>query len=342
MAIYIPVLKTKATSFRAVRALKDKTKNSIIPLLEIVPDTEIDITKNLILHWQIGTPIYLDFIFLDGAESIAETIQSVIYDCIDNGFNVIPVWGPERTTEYLDGIKSLDNSKVKKIAYRFPESIFSPKNVHSIIDKAFAELNGRFQESHVFLDLEDMSTGQSKYYAAIELLRSLFSPSHSIFGCIAGAFPDAGQLLEYKNSTADIPRYDFELWKQLMESGDSFASNLSYGDYTIRDIELPFSGFTTSIIPTLRYTKEASFYVNRGVSHKKHDRGMHQFNDACHELMQEPFFRGAAFSDGDRLISEKGTELDSSPGNQATWAQIGVNQHIEFVVQQISQISASK
>jgi len=340
MAIYIPVLKTKTTSFKALQALKPSSKEQIIPVLEIVPDTEIDLAKNLSKYWVQGSPIYLDFLFLDGDENLVNIITRTIQSCLSVGIDVIPVWGPERTPDYLAAIKQLSHDGIKKIAFRFPESIFSPKIESKIIKRAFAELDNVFSEKHVFLDLEDISSGQAQYYAAIALLSQLYSPSFSVFGCIAGAFPNSTQLLEYKGRSEEIPRYDFELWKQLKASGESFASNLCYGDYTIRDIELPFSGHSTSIIPTLRYTKESTFYIQRGISHKKHMRGMYQFNDLCRELIQKSFYRGPNFSDGDRIIHEKGTQLNSAPGNPATWAQIGVNQHIEFVVQQISQVCA--
>jgi hypothetical protein len=340
--IYIPVLKSKATTFRALRALKSDTKVHVRPLLEIVPDTEDDLLKNIRNNWDKSLPLYLDFMFLDGNGSETKAmITSVVAACVRDGFNVIPVWGPDRSPDYSAAIHELVDSGASDLAIRFPENVFDPQRADEIAKRSLAEFSLPISRLHIFLDLEDMSSGQSKFYAANTLLRLIYRKGCSTFCCIGGAFPSSDDLQEYKNTVSYLPRYDFELWKQLRLADGTFSPGLSYGDYTIRDIELPFAGFASSIIPTLRYTTEDSFYIHRGVSHKKHPHGMHQFNDECKELMEQSFYRGPKFSDGDRLISEKGTTLDSSPGNQATWAQIGVNQHIEYVVQQIASLAGA-
>lgn len=338
MIKYVPVLKTKTTSFRALQSLKPETKASIAPLFEIIPDTEENFAEKLTSNWMLSQPIFVDLIFIDGDEKIDKILRDTIMSTSKAGFDIIPVWGPERTLEYLKGIQQISREGISKIALRFPVSIFTSDNVDEIITKTITEANRLFSNIYIFLDMEDISDGKIQYYDAIAYLKKLNAIPHVLLGIIAGSFPDAIKLAEYKNSEGEIQRYDFDLWKRLKNSKEEFADNLVYGDYTIRDTELPFEGRIKDIIPTLRYTKESTFYIHRGISHRQHESGMRQFNALCKDLVDQPFYRKANFSEGDKAIYLKGTQQDSSPGNLATWVQIGINQHIEFVVYQISNI----
>jgi hypothetical protein len=337
MINYVPVLKSKATTFRALKTLKPDSLSSICPIIEVVPETEFDLVRNLSTFWPKDHPLYIDFLFLDGEnKEISSKITGIVKMFIDEGFHVIPVWGPDRSEEYVVTIRSLLDQGITELAVRIPDSVIDPTRASEIIEKTFNAMPLPIESIHAFLDLEDMSGGQEKFYLANAILDLMYRPGIKVCGCLAGAFPDASALQEYKNSKSFSPRYDYKLWQTLTAMDKPYAAHLIYGDYTIRDIDLPFGGFASNIIPTLRYTIDDQFYIHRGISHKKHPDGMNQFNTLCHDLIGETFFRGNTFSDGDRVIFEKGSGQDSSPGNQATWAQIGVNQHIEFVVNQIS------
>jgi len=331
MNYYVPVLKTKSTSFKALKYLKPGSKNVIIPLFEVVPDTELDIEKNLNTFWK-GLRCYLDFVFLDG-DGVGDIINHVTTTCREAGHDIILVTGPDRTKEYQETVKSL--SEEKDIAIRFPLSSMDGLRSNKIVNGYFEYLRKDNANIHVFLDMEEVK-GEAEYFAAGALIQIIKRPQLARFCIVGGAFPGSEDLIEYKNSIATIPRYDYLLWKEIRASGVDGTEKICYGDYTIRDIDLPYSGFTTHQIPTLRYTLESEFYIHRGISNRKHERGMYQFNDECYELIRKDYYRGKEFSFGDQQIYEKGTELHSSPGSSATWALIGVNQHIEFVVSQLA------
>ncbi len=331
MSNYVPVLKSKVTSFKALHLLKPKTKEVITPLFELVPDTENDISKHLSTYWK-GFKCYLDFAFLDG-DGVGEIITETLSKCRSHGHNVIPITAPDRTAEYQDAITQ--NSGSTDVAVRFSLSSMNGLRSEEIIKGFYRSLVSEPSRIHVFLDMEEVR-GEAEQFAAEALIPKIYLQNLAHFCIIGGSFPGSKDLIEYRNSVVTIPRYEFLLWKAIKSSKISGASKLGYGDYTIRDIELPYSGFITHQIPTLRYTLDSEFYINRGDSNRKHPRGMNQFNDECRDLVRSGFFRGPDFSYGDQQIFEKGTVEGSSPGNSSIWAQIGVNQHIEFVVNQLS------
>ncbi len=333
---YIPILKSKATSFRALKLLKRNTKGAIIPFLEVAPDTEQNLVTYIKTHWD-GLPCYLDFVFLDG-DGVGDIISFIAKKCRDEKQNVIIVTGPDRTQEYQEA--AIKNSHDFDIALRFSIGSLSTDKADEVIKAFYSYIKKDVSRVHAFLDMEDVRGG-SEFYAVRTLLPMIFVPGLANIGLISGAFPDSTDLIDYKNSVTTIPRHDYLLWKAIKSSRIPGSKELCFGDYTIRDTELPFQGFSSHQIPTLRYTLENEFYIHRGISYRKHVRGMNQFNDECKELISKEFFRGPDFSYGDQQIHEKGTVPDSSSGSSGTWAQIGVNQHIEYVVYQLSNPSAS-
>ncbi|MCE1159443.1 MAG: beta family protein [Spirochaetia bacterium] len=335
MIRYIPVLKSKVTSFRALRQLKTESKVKVTPLFEIVPKTEDDLIKNLRANLHEGAEFFVDFLFFDGNPEVSSLLISKINECVSYKFSPIPIWGPDRTPEYLKGINTLLEQGIKKIGIRLPSDLFLPENEEEIVNSVFELFASRGLEIYVILDFESLNEGNSAIYVAQSVIGHIKQHQYSKIVFIAGTFPNTLEMAEFKGKSVEVKRYDYLSWLALTRSGLLSLKDSCYGDYTIRDIGLPYSGVTKDKIPTLRYTTDETFYISRGISHRKHKDRMNQFNQLCKELIDKPFYRGMEFSDGDRIIFEKGTGIDSAPGNPATWAQIGINQHIEFVVHQL-------
>jgi len=343
--LYYPVLKTKRTSFFAIRDLKEETKTKIIPIFEIIPEEETKdynkIISNLKLYLPKEMPVILDFIYLDNEDcKLSDIILEVIGDCKKEGINVIPMTGIGRSERYEKAISlTVKKLNLNDVAIRIPLDILTPDiNISDVLNVMIENIGLEKDKLYLFIDLENIDNN-IYFYAAKTVLSQIADPQYKTTGIIAGAFPSSGKLTDLKGESREVERFDYTIWKSLKKVKTQFSENLVYGDYTIRDSDLPYDGFNKHKVPVLRYTKAEHYYIWRGFSSVNHTRGMHQFNDACKLLCEQPFFRGKDFSAGDSMIFEKASDLNSSSGNQATWAQIGINQHIEFVVYQLANLT---
>ncbi|MHB1702828.1 MAG: beta family protein [bacterium] len=342
---YYPVLKSKRTSFFAIRDLKEETKTKIIPIFEIIPEEETKnynkIISNLKLYLPKEMPVILDFIYLDNEDcDLSDIIFGVIDICKKEGINAIPMTGIGRSEGYEKAISlTVKKLNLNDVAIRIPLDIITPDiNISSVLNVMIKNIGLKKNELRLFLDLENIDNN-IYFYAAETVLSQITDPQYKTTGIIAGAFPPPGRLSGLRGESMEVERFDYFIWKLLKNTKKPFSENLVFGDYTIRDSDLPYDGFNKHKVPVLRYTKDEHYYIWRGFSSANHKRGMRQFNDACKLLCEQPFFRGKDFSAGDRMIFEKASALDSSSGNQATWAQIGINQHIEFVVYQLAKLT---
>lgn len=337
--LYYPVLKNKRTSFIALRDLKEDTKTKILPIFEIIPEEEINpkkIVSNLKLYLPEKMKIMLDFMYLDNEyNNIGDIISETMNYCVEENINAIPMTGIGRSEEYANAINSIiKNLNIDDLAIRIPLALIAPDiNISDVLNRMIANMELSPDKLRLFLDMEDIDSNVY-FYAAENVLSQIADFRYKTIGVLAGAFPSSEKLKNLRGDSVEVERFDYTIWNFLKNK--PFFKNLAYGDYTIRDVDLPYNGFVRHIVPILRYTKADHYYIWRGFSSINHERGMHQFNDACAILCQESFFRGKDFSAGDRMIFEKASDLNSSAGNQATWAQIGINQHIEFVVYQLA------
>lgn len=190
--MYVPVLKTKATSFRALKALKPGTKSSIIPFLEVAPDTEQNLVANLKTYWD-GLACYLDFVFLDG-DGVGEVITSIVHHCRKNKQSIILVTGPDRTEEYRDAVKK--NSEDADIAIRFSISSLSSDMSEKIIKASYSFAEKAPGNIHAFLDMESVKGG-SEYYAVNALLPTIFDTKLARTVLISGSFPDSTVSVQF-------------------------------------------------------------------------------------------------------------------------------------------------
>ena len=339
--LYYPVLKNKRTSFFAVRDLKKETKTKILPIFEIIPEEEINpkkIVSNLKLYLPEKMTVMLDFVYLDnGDNNVGDIISETMNYCKEENINAIPMTGIGRSEEYTRAISLIvKDLSIDDIAIRIPLALVTPDiNISDVLNRIIVNMELSPDKLRLFLDMEDIDRNVY-FYAAEKVLSEIANSQYKSIGILAGAFPSSEKLKDLKGDFREVERFDYTIWKLLKKIDKQFVENLAYGDYTTRDVDLPYNGIPRHIVPVLRYTKADYYYIWRGFSSVNHERGMHQFNDACAILCQQPFFRGKDFSAGDRMIFEKANDPDSSAGNQATWAQIGINQHIEFVVSQIS------
>jgi hypothetical protein len=147
MSFYMPVLKSKATSFSALGELKEESKARVIPLFELVPDTEDKFQRRLLHSWR-GQRSFADFSYLDD-EGIDGIVSGIMKSCSESGATVIPVL-------CIDSSEDCRNSIIKaagtgEIALRFSIDYMTPAKAKEIADSTFALIRRSTKGVHVFL-----------------------------------------------------------------------------------------------------------------------------------------------------------------------------------------------
>lgn len=338
--MYFPVLKSKATTFRALSKLKPESKRWVNPIIEVMqhgddseqPQRTIEKLKES-LEYLIGSEkVFIDPLYFPLKGFDLDNFYGSLFETSSKiELNLYPVINLLKSPEHLRYYLA-NPSQMSECAFRIQFRKLSPKEIPTVIKLMQEATKGKaLNDIYIFLDAEDVSDGTTDFiFSAMAIISALKDSGFNNIVFISGSFP--GDLSAYKNITGTIPRLDKNAWKDVMEATSLSPSELYFGDYTIRDIEPPYEGFSPNIIPTLRYTIDSEFYISRGISSKFHSDGMRQFNELCKKLIEEPFYRGQEFSWGDNEIFLKATDPNSTSGNQASWAQIGINQHVEFVV----------
>ena len=170
---------------------------------------------------------------------------------------------------------------------------------------------------------------------AVDLLGALYSWRTVVV--LAGAFPrvlpdDAAM------SPVEAHRFDWDVWHMVRHAREGQSRHIAYGDYGAQHTSGADQPSTSGGGPpwgVLRYTTERTFLVAKaptvGPGRTAAVRSL------ARQIVGTDDYRGARFSDGDlwfadcaRLTGKEGT------GNAGIWAGVGHNQHMTYVVEQLS------
>lgn len=151
----------------------------------------------------------------------------------------------------------------------------------------------------------------------------------------AGSFPES--LAALTVGTQIIPRNCLTLWTTVRAASPARLPRL--GDYAIIHPEpLEVAGFMNPSA-SVKYTVDQGWLILRGQGTRtRGSGGFTQFRNHAQQLVAHPLYCGTAFSFGDNLINDIATGA-VCPGNLETWVRIGVNHHIEFVVDRLASYS---
>jgi hypothetical protein len=111
--------------------------------------------------------------------------------------------------------------------------------------------------------------------------------------------------------------------------------SLTLGDYTIvsplySDLDIPPEAMRNVTAPKITYSYSGVHYIERGGSLKSHARGPLQYNDIARNVVGMSFFRGNAYSAGDKFLFEKANLIGSSV-TPSSILNPTINAHITFM-----------
>jgi hypothetical protein len=149
----------------------------------------------------------------------------------------------------------------------------------------------------------------------------------------SGAFPfELGSLVK-KNEDGYLPRRDWRLWHDLLESGAPTRIP-SFGDYGATRADWPsaFDPFEMSISGKIVYTTPDHWIVVKGEDLKKDPRQYHQLAD---RLCGRTDFRSPTHCSGELKVV-RCADCRDGPGNPGTWVTVATRHHLEVVTRQLA------
>lgn len=158
------------------------------------------------------------------------------------------------------------------------------------------------------------------------------------FTVVSGAFPK--DLTNLALGHHEQPRSDWNFWKECLKSSDLIRKP-SYGDYTIQHAHYYEPVPAANVSASVRYTSETYWLIMRGQGMRTEgSAGSAQYPAHAVTLSKRKEFSGENFCLGDAFIAEKAKDINTKKtGNATQWLMAGINHHISFVVNQISNLS---
>lgn len=369
---YIPIYRAKSGEFEALaNASKDHAKRTL-PLFEISRITQktrelkkfegcttltckylTTIAEN-IAKVRNGSAAMVDISQWDPA-SLTETGEHVLpylYSLLAKfGVCIVPVigfdsWESPIYRVAMQSIEVPDNGYVcVRLDSHAIEDAEDPLYLEERIVEILDGLGITSNQCAIILDFGDLTT---------QALADVLDRANGIMQVLAPmnfrAFVTAGCSLpstinlavKDQDSNGKVMRKEMLLWQTLRTQYPDIA--LRYGDYGVRGPNSVDDVIAPDANGKIRHTITKNFYVLRGHSMRKGDKGGQMFKLAA-SLVSSPYFMGSGFSWGDAQIMLRSKALTDptvkvGPGNHSTWIAIDTSHHLAYVIGEVEEFEA--
>lgn len=335
MIKYVPILRGKDGEFAALQNLDEAALSQICPLVQFLPDTNINrkgdyikkVTSNLVNAWNFdGNLMYFDVSYLADI-NIITNLANILKG---NDINIIPVLDPNSNEKYLELIPHgfLD----KGVCIRIKRACATPRTLRNTIDATLMRYNIKSSEIDLLIDLEyiddlnDLPVFQNTFLRLFESIKNPEDYRRIIIG--DGSFPIDVAAFPPDKITS-IPRIEWYFWRSVNKELDGFP--IIYADYgNIHPKYDPYAqAFEGSC--TIKYSSDRGFHIFRGKKASGHPDGGRQYHQKSRELIDSKFYDGKDFSWGDENIFKCANE-EITPGNSGTWVKYTFNHHFMKII----------
>lgn len=346
---YIPILRWKQGERCALRKLYSSHKADITPLIELIekhnlviknkqiniPATVEKFTNELHDNWGM-TNVFLDL------RHLSANLRSLLIDNIFENSSVlnlkiIPVTTLDKDSNFYKTIKNLNKLYKTGICLRINYSEILNPSFKLEIDQSLKQLNLAQNEIDIIIDYGKIDNDPS--IASNIFSRIPYIKSWRTFAFASGVFPQYLSEL-FSIGRHELMREDWIYWL------DNFYTNNSnrvpiFSDYTIQHplyVEPPQLNNPGA---NIRYTSENYWVIMKGEGvQNKNGKKYAQFPANALLLKESPEFCGESFSYGDDFIFKKAGNINKGkPGSLTDWIGAGINHHITFVVNQLSNLT---
>lgn len=346
--IYTPVLRAKASEWKALAALTPGVRRRIAPILEFVPQwKEPGASTSTRKRRAPQSPAEYLQRFLDScATATPSGARSFVYFGLadsDSTWSRIDLWSEFETRVSaqthivpLADLGSAGSSPVLarvarswgQVGLRFRSSDVAPA-LAARITGALQALAVTAASAHLVVDLKDAPAAVSHAQ-----LRAAFGNTDAFASVVvlAGVFPQ--DLTRYTTGITPEPRTEWQTWQREHIVTPTGQRLLGFGDYTTQCAHYQPSPEVPGSV-SLRYTTDDAILVLRGKqSNGSTGLGHEQMHGHCRLLVSRPDYDGAAFSDGDQRIY-CWTNPANGTGNAMQWRTAAIVHHITHVVVQL-------
>lgn len=345
---YYPVLKWKSAEKDALKNLKPEELLKLSPLLEIqernyntkkrtYSKTVIeycDLTIIDIKNILVQNTTFIDFKNILGTYKLDDNSCACSYilsQLYQSNIDIVPVYNDEFTQTQKDLFKSHFINHNKPIAIRLTIS-----SLDEILNKLYEIENALEIEKKdiiLFLDFKYIEKYDLELLSKLKTIIDI-----NLYNKVVSIGTSIPSILNFKPNTLDkISRKEFKLWFEFLRSDNLNNSTIQFGDYTIvnpADIEFDPAKMNASAI--IKYSTTDKTWICKG---SKLAKGTYiQFLNLAEQIIDLTDFCGKDYSFGDNYIYIQATDSDK-PGTPTTWILAGVNHHLTFVINQLSNLS---
>lgn len=337
MVIYFPLLRWKMGERAALANLSPNLKNQIAPIIEFPLGCEynnpkvVNFCNTVLTDWGQNRQYYLDLTTVDfeDAPSGNEHPALILFrEAYQKSVSPIPIISIGMDEDLFDAIKTaLTDGYFTNVAFRVLED--DDDTAANDASEMLHELGINHAQVDLIIDLGDISSGAIRTKMRIlNIIVAAFDGGFRNSILLSGAIPSDLSLRLNTDSTIRIQRYDWALWVGTRNNPD--LEHLLFGDYATIPCEfqeVPYQG-----APKIKYTLDDEWFIIKG--HKPRQRE-NQRQAQSLNIINSGFFRGSQNSYGENKIFECANG-NWGPGNPTNWVTNDVNQHLTFVVSQVS------
>lgn len=354
MGTYTPFLKFKQNE---ILACYEYTKERDIPLVPFfdVPKPKESNEEQILDRLRIGIKqfeknlhgieFYIDNFDLDDSILISGSEQyRYILESLKD-FNLIPVAALNRCTDHNDAALDFVINNGSKVAIRLTsEDVESYKLTKPCLSPLWNKITEvEPQEVHVILDFRVISSDVTDLATvAVKFLIALAKDFSFDKVIVCGStIPPVITSLTKPNSDTEFERNEWHLWNAIVNLiPEDTAIRVDFGDYGIvspdyTDTELEFWMVQNVAAPKVFYTYSTRAFVTRGGAFKSHPKGYSQYFDIADTIVKKKFFRGKAYSSGEKYIYERSVfSVPRAPkgGSPSTWLKASLTSHLTFII----------
>lgn len=352
---YMPVLKFKQGEYKALGALKDRTKDVVYPLFEIPPityDYEADRPgKSIGAHignvipmlcdlWE-GRHFLLDMPYLVPADISAlppHPLSIMAGQARELGCQLVPVFSFKRDKSLVGAMRGIVSMLGTGMGLRLTGHECQESGLEARIRGLFDYVALGVESVDLIVDvgavrqewIAPLASGISATLAQLPWLDRWRSVT-----LVSSAFPDSLAAIGAWAPTW-VPRLDWRLWQNVIGLGE-LDRQPNFGDYTTISPE-PFDVDPRFIRVgcKVKYASDSDWLVVKARSVKK--GGFQQYHELAQYITEQEVYVGPSFSWGDAFIKNCAVR-QVGPGNHMTWVKVCVNHHVEFVVAQLANLN---
>ncbi|WP_255666374.1 beta family protein [Myxococcus sp. AS-1-15] len=329
----------------------------LTPVIEVPPvdwNWEDDVAKktefahlvstvdNLFKYWGTDRPIFVDVETADLSDAVegdpaGRSPITCLFDLArGKGLKLIPVLTSTAGPASIAAVAGAAVVDQRGAMLRIVKDHFFSPGLPALLTGLAGQLSLAPSMLDVLIDLEDVDSGSVQAYVASVPILLGAMPNLTAWRTLtlaSCAFPETLGSFTV-GAVGRTSRVDWLLWRHVCSRLAPGTRKPSFADYGISFTTL--AEIDPRVLKTpqnIRYTASAEWLIFKGVNFKKN--GGAGFIGLCQQLIAQPEFMGATFSEGDRYIAGCATG-SMKPGNPETWRRVGTNHHLTFVVRQLA------